>query len=357
MKTGTKILLLIGILLLALGLTILQIANHRGISFNAGLVRVPGIDTVSDLSYDQKGYTVLTDGEESFPAGEVRTLKLDWSSGSVDVERYNGSTVLVREEAKRALKENECLRYKLSGGELSILPCANRVSNMPEKHLTVFIPQGLVLEGLAVDVSSADVKVSGVEVGGELSSKSSSGDFQAENLVCAAADLKTTSGDKSIDGLLCDKLKLSASSGAIRGTALVCGFVESESSSGKVSLAFNAAPAGIKIETSSGDVTLTFPRGTGINLLFDSSSGKLGGELVRGDLPVDVETSSGTWRPPAAILRSSTAEANMKKAPLRIIRRGAFGLSGKVRDQASASRSTLPSLLMPSTMRSSVALE
>ena len=138
MKTGTKIFLLIGILLLALGLTILQIANHRGISFNAGLVRVPGIHTVSDLNYDQKGYTVLTDGEESFPAGEVRALKLDWSSGSVDVERYNGSTVLVREEAKRALKENECLRYKLSGGELSILPCANRVSNLPEKHLTVF---------------------------------------------------------------------------------------------------------------------------------------------------------------------------------------------------------------------------
>lgn len=332
MKTGTKILLLIGILLLALGLTILQIANHRGISFDAGLVRVPGIDTVSDLSYDQKGYTVLTDGEESFPAGEVRTLKLDWSSGSVDVERYNGSTVLVREEAKRALKGNECLRYKLSGGELSILPCANRVSNMPEKHLTVFIPQDLVLESLAVDVSSADVKVSGVEtekaillesnsgvlcaedcrcaelslesssgeqrvlrteVGGELSSTSSSGGFQAGSLVCTAADIETTSGEQSFDGLRCDRLRLSASSGSIRGTALACGSVESESSSGAVSLAFAAVPAGIEIETSSGDVTLTLPRGTGINLLFDSSSGRLGGELLRGDLPIDVETSSG----------------------------------------------------------------
>ena len=248
------------------------------------------------------------------------------------MERYNGSTVLVREEAKRALEENECLRYKLSGGELSILPCANRVSNLPEKHLTVFIPQGLVLEGLAVDVSSADVKVSGVEtekaillesgsgtlqaedcrcaelclesgsgeqrvlrteVGGVLRSESGSGDFRADNLVCTAVDIETNSGDQSIDGLLCDKLKLAASSGAIRGTALVCGFVESESSSGKVSLAFDAAPAGIEIETSSGDVTLTLPRGTGINLLFDSSSGKLGGELVRGDLPVDVETASG----------------------------------------------------------------
>ena len=328
MKTWKKILLLIGILLLALGVTITKIAYGRGDSFSASLsFGAPGT-----FGYDQKDYIVCRSGEESFAARGIERLSIDWSSGSVDVERYNGSTVLVREEAKRALEENECLRYKLSDGELSILPCANRVSNLPEKHLTVFLPQGLVLEGLAVDVSSADVKVSGVEtekaillesgsgtlqaedcrcaelclesgsgeqrvlrteVGGELSSKSSSGDFQAENLVCAAADLETTSGDKSIDGLLCDKLKLSASSGAIRGTALVCGFVESESSSGKVSLAFDAAPAGIEIETSSGDVTLTLPRGTGINLLFDSSSGKLGGELVRGDLPVDVETSSG----------------------------------------------------------------
>ena len=198
MKTGTKIFLLIGILLLALGLTILQIANHRGISFNAGLVRVPGIHTVSDLNYDQKGYTVLTDGEESFPAGEVRALKLDWNAGSVDVERYNGSTVLVREEAKRALKENECLRYKLSGGELSILPCANRVSNMPEKHLTVFIPQGLVLESLAVDVSSADVKVSGVETEKTILLESGSGALHAEDCRCAELSLESSSGEQRV---------------------------------------------------------------------------------------------------------------------------------------------------------------
>ena len=328
MKTWKKILLLIGILLLALGVTITKIAYGRGDSFSASLsFGAPGT-----FGYDQKDYIVCRSGEESFAARGIERLSIDWSSGSVDVERYNGSTVLVREEAKRALEENECLRYKLSDGELSILPCANRVSNLPEKHLTVFLPQGLVLEGLAVDVSSADVKVSGVEtekaillesgsgtlqaedcrcaelclesgsgeqrvlrteVGGVLRSESGSGDFRADNLVCTAVDIETNSGDQSIDGLLCDKLKLAASSGAIRGTALVCGFVESESSSGKVSLAFDAAPAGIEIETSSGDVTLTLPRGTGINLLFDSSSGKLGGELVRGDLPVVVETASG----------------------------------------------------------------
>ncbi len=328
MKTWKKVLLLIAILLLALGATLTQLAHRRGDSYLANL----SFGVSGNYAYDQKGYTVCRSGETDFAAKDVRALSLDWNAGSVTVERYSGSTVLVREEAKRALKEDECLRYKLSGGELSILPCANRVSSLPEKHLTVFIPQGLVLEGLAVDVSSANVKVSGVEtekaillesgsgtlqaedcrcgelrlesgsgeqrvlrteVGGALRSESGSGAFRAETLVCAEADIETNSGDKSIDGLLCDRLKLSASSGAVRGTALVCGFVESESSSGNVSLTFAAAPTHIGIETSSGDVTLTLPQGTGVNLLFDSSSGKLGGELVRGDLPIDVETSSG----------------------------------------------------------------
>ena len=36
MKTWKKIVLLIGILLLAFGLTVLQIAHHRGESFAAG---------------------------------------------------------------------------------------------------------------------------------------------------------------------------------------------------------------------------------------------------------------------------------------------------------------------------------
>ena len=328
MKTWKKILLLIGILLLALGITITKIAYGRGDSFSTSL----SFGGLGNFGYDQKGYIVCRSGEESFAADGVERLSINWIAGSVDVERYNGSTVLVREEAMRALKESECLRYQLFDGELSILPCANHVGNMPEKHLTVFLPQGLVLEGLSADVSSAAVKVSGVEtekaillesssgalraedcrcaelrlesssgeqhvlrteVGGAFRSESSSGDVEVGSLVCAAADIETTSGDQSYDGLRCDSLKLSASSGAIRGTALSCGSVESESSSGKVSLAFAAAPAGIGIETSSGDVKLTLPRGTGINLLFDSSSGKLGGELVRGDLPIDVETSSG----------------------------------------------------------------
>ena len=328
MKTWKKILLLVGILLLAFGVTVIKIARTRGESFLPAV----SVGSSGSFGYDQRGYTVCTDGEESFAEKDVRSLSLDWISGSVSVERWDGKDVVVREEADRALKEDQCMRWKLSNGELSILPCANKVSNMPEKHLTVRVPQSLVLEGVGVDVSSADVKLSGIdakgeislesssgrlyaedcrcadmrlesssgvqsvlrtELSGELRSSSSSGGFAAETLACRALDVDSTSGVQSYSDLRCDSLEISASSGKIRGTELRCCSIKSESSSGSVTLAFAAAPAGIEIETSSGDVELILPKGTGINLLFDSSSGKFGGELVRGDLPIDVETSSG----------------------------------------------------------------
>ena len=50
----------------------------------------------------------------------------------------------------------------------------------------------------------------------------------------------------------------------------------------------------MKVDTASGSVKLAFPRGTGLDLDYDSSSGKLKGEVVYGDLPAEVDTSSGS---------------------------------------------------------------
>jgi hypothetical protein len=41
-------------------------------------------------------------------------------------------------------------------------------------------------------------------------------------------------------------------------------------------------------------VELTFPQGTGIDLDFDRTSGSLHGEVLRGPIPVNVETTSGS---------------------------------------------------------------
>ena len=48
------------------------------------------------------------------------------------------------------------------------------------------------------------------------------------------------------------------------------------------------------VETTSGSVELTFPKGTGIDLDYDRSTGSLHGDVIHGALPVEVETTSGS---------------------------------------------------------------
>ena len=83
-------------------------------------------------------------------------------------------------------------------------------------------------------------------------------------------------------------------SGSQRASALDCREIEASSTSGSVRLAFAAAPGRVEVETTSGSVTLSFPRGTGIDLDFDRTSGSLHGDPIRGSIPVDVETTSGS---------------------------------------------------------------
>ena len=332
MKKGTKIVLLIGILLLALGITIVKIAHHRGESFSVGLSNALSIGSTGSLHYDQKDYTVLRGGEESFSAKEIKTLRIDWLSGSVSVERWDGKDVIVREKAKEKLSEDECLRYKLSGGKLTILPCANEVRNLPEKQLTVLVPQSLVLEDLDVDSASASVRALGIEirdkltlsaasgslsledcrcavlslnsasgsqsvlrtsVSGDVKADAASGSFTAELLDCDALTVKSASGSQKLSEIECKALTLSAASGSIQSEALLCRSAKVDSASGSVRLSFDISPERVKVGTVSGSVTLSFPQGLGLDLDFDTASGKLRGEVFYGSLPVEVDTASG----------------------------------------------------------------
>lgn len=332
MKKSTRILLVIGILLLAAGATLCNIAYGRGESVSV-LLRPGALSVSGGFRFDQTGMTVCTSGEVSFDARELDSLSLDWISGSVRVERHNGAKLIVRESAKRPLKEGECLRWKLSGGKLTVLPCANGQRNLPEKELTVLVPESLTLTKLSVDVTSAEVSFSGLElkgelfadstsgslraedcrcgsisfssnsgsqslvrtdVAGELRAESTSGSFTAESLSCTQLDVESTSGSITLLSLESRTLELSSTSGSIRSLDLACQKAEAETTSGSVKLDFLSAPQGVEVETTSGSVTLAFPRGTGLALDYDSSSGSLRGEVVYGALPVEVDTTSGS---------------------------------------------------------------
>lgn len=288
MKKGTKIALLIGILFLALGATMCNIAYGRGERISARLGKKGGSV--------QTGYTVCLDGEERFDADGVERLSIDWVSGSVRIESYDGEEILVREKAGETLSENDRLRWRLRSGELSILSCAESVgvlTRLPDKELTVLVPSGFSPREIDLDGASADFSVRALSVKGTLTADTASGDVRIGDLRCAALDVDTASGEIRLDEVSCDDLALDTASGSITAEGLACRTVETDTASGDVSLAFLEAPRSVDADSMSGDVTLVFPKGTGLKLDFDTASGKLYGEVESGALSVSVDTASG----------------------------------------------------------------
>ena len=336
MKKGTRIALVIGVILLAVGATIINIAVGR--AKKAGVPALEGMSWSfsSAPGYDQKGCTVCTDGEESFDAAGIERLDLDWVSGSVSVEKYDGKQIVVREDIDASAKEELRMRWKIENGTLFILPCANNVRDLPEKRLTVLVPAAAKLIDADIDVSSAAVSVRDLELSGDIDVDAASGGTEISNCVCRCINIDSASGAQSVRDCECDGIRLNSASGAqslencaaegtvesdrasgaFTATDLRCGALDSDGASGKlrvdgldcaggvnansmsgdVYISFASVPEAVGVDTASGDVTLVFPEGTGIDLDYDTASGKLGGELKTGELPVEVDTASGDLR-------------------------------------------------------------
>ena len=338
MKTLSKALLFLAIALILAGIALCGLAQLRGENPTDLFSEGNGISLKLSFNSgkDQKGYTVCADGEESFSAAEVSTLELDWLSGSVSVEPYDGKEIQIEESCSKSLNEKQCMRWRLKGGTLSVLCCANDVHSVPDKKLTVRVPLSWTAEGLRVnamgagvtlrdltvegqtniDTASGEVHLTGMTLRGALGIDTMSGEVTVENCSCVNLEIDTASGDVHLTGTtLRGALDIDTASGKVEtkdcvfvnvdvdtasGSVSLLGLstgcvVSADTMSGKVTLAFSGRPGSIDVDTSSGDVTLRLPRGTKLALDFESSSGKLKGNYYASDdgVPVKVDTASG----------------------------------------------------------------
>ncbi len=338
MKKGTRIALIVACVMIIVGATLMNFARRQGADlgsfFNSGL---NFSSTGGAIGFGgQTGYTVCLSGEERFAAADVRSLDLDWVSGAVLVEHWDGEEILVREDSASSLSESQRMRWKLSGGTLSVLFCADGQMSVPDKALIVLLPRDYSPKALDADAVSASVTVFELAVDGGIDADTTSGEVRVKNCICASLDVDTTSGAVTVEETtIAGALDADSTSGAISVSGCACAAIDADTISGKVSvektaiagtveadttsgdivlrdlsdgckadvntisgqveLRFIGAPKGVDVETSSGDVWLSFPKDTVVDLDFDTSSGKLSGSLhsAKGGLPVSVETISG----------------------------------------------------------------
>lgn len=240
-----------------------------------------------DYEYDQADRYLAGGGtcEE-----EIRTLDIDWVSGSVEIRTYDGDVIEFYEESDQTIAEEYQMRYTVDGDILKIRFCASGIWNGKNlsKRLTVLVPTGLSLEEVRVDTVSAgiviqDVIVSGVDV------DTTSGDLYAklEAVESVKADIISGEVEMIIDEAI-SFLELETVSGQVNITAASLVEFDIETVSGALDLSLSQQSSG-QIESVSGNVNIRLPETVGYQIDYESVSGAFSSDL-------DYETGNGWYR-------------------------------------------------------------
>lgn len=192
----------------------------------------------------------------NFPAGNVDNIVVDWVSGSIRVETWDGDEIsyLVPSDEEK----NNPTAYTLDKGTLTLRYQSGQTLNLgwgqsSKKDLLIRIPKHKNLVALTVNSVSANITLKDL-VTNNLFVDTTSGSFTADNCTTAYLDLNGVSGSMDYTG----------SAETIRA----------DTTSGKVSLRLENEPISLDFDSVSADLNLTLPKGTGFRCQMDSVSGK-----------------------------------------------------------------------------------
>ena len=213
-------------------------------------------------------------------AGEVvqikgfRSIDIEWVSGAVNVELYDGEGIQLSETMME-------WRVDEDDNTLDIRSQPLTVSASQKKQLTVRLPRSTVLHELNIDAVSADVSVDLTE---------------EDTLTLTELDVSSVSGTVSVHAANAGEISLETTSGAITGSVRT-DKLEADSVSGSIDLALETQPKELEAETTSGDITLTLARQPeAVAIDFRTVSGQLRSDVTNSpDAPAvwKLETVSG----------------------------------------------------------------
>ena len=214
-----------------------------------------------------------------------RSIDIEWVSGAVDVELYDGQGIELSETMMDGGDVSLKMEWRVDEDDstLDILSQPLTVSASEKKHLTVKLPRSMVLHELDIHTVSADVSVDLTE---------------EDTLTLQELDVSSVSGNVSVNAANAASISLSTTSGAISGSVRTQG-LEADSVSGNVDLTLDILPTELDIETSSGPVTLAIPTGKTTSVLsveLRTTSGQFSSDVPvthTKDAPWEFQTVSG----------------------------------------------------------------
>lgn len=161
----------------------------------------------------------MSTGNAEFDKNEVKSIDINWTSGTVEIKNGNTDKVEISENVSYDKNSDNAMRWSLDDGKLKIYDSKNAFGfhwfsfSMSPKKLTVTLPESISLDEF--DISSA------------------SAEFTAECINADTLDIETASGTIKVDSFEGNKADINTASGTVDFTAVSAEDVDVETVSGE----------------------------------------------------------------------------------------------------------------------------
>lgn len=289
--------------------SILPSNNGKIKSALVGNVRSTSQDYVPTLEITKSGDTIIIEEKRKIFA----IIGFYWENVNLDITIPKSFQGDVRYEGKSGNFNSSGLdidnfTFKLSSGNahLDNITSKNDIDfTSTSGDVTI---KGLQARNFTLESTSGIKKVSDVSIKDKFNINSTSGDSTLKDINCDELRIDSTSGVINIDEINLNLISIESKSGNVNIDDLEGG-AQIEVTSGNIKVTVNEAKKEIYLKSSSGNVELKMPANTGFTLdtkvssgnikcdfdLDDEDSGdhKLRGNYRGGNIPVNINTSSG----------------------------------------------------------------
>lgn len=171
------------------------------------------------FSFSNDEIDKMSTGNAEFDKNEVKSIDINWTSGTVEIKNGNTDKVEISENVSYDKNSDKAMRWSLDDGKLKIYDSKNAFGfhwfsfSMSPKKLTVTLPESISLDEF--DISSA------------------SAEFTAECINADTLDIETASGTIKVDSFEGNKADINTASGTVDFTAVSAEDVDVETVSGE----------------------------------------------------------------------------------------------------------------------------
>ena len=303
------------------------------------MMSIRSLFSFGGYSYANAGKYTSGEAEITKP---VRNLDIDWLDGKVSILYHGGNTIALSEKSDREISKDMEVRWRLDGDTLRIRYAKPgfRMSRLPNKELTLILPESIVLDDVKVSATSGTLSIPALRseniklnvTSGDIFASVTVKDVSAET-TSGHSDLQvtdnakevtavTTSGSIEIETANVDRFSAETTSGSIQAILKNTGEFKAATTSGNISADMIKAKnadldttsgdirlrlsklGSLKIKTTSGSVCAYLPSNPGFTAQLETTSGQLDfdlpltqqkGSYVCGDGSgkVEIRTTSG----------------------------------------------------------------